>query len=135
MQQQAESRRTLLRGRRVMVVEDNGLLCYVIEETLRAAGCYVVGPYARLAEALAEAPNQLVDVAVLDTNLRGELVSPLAEQLKGRGVPYLITTAYERHELPLILQSAAQLRKPYSDLDLLDALSSLISDPAGNNQA
>lgn len=122
-----------LEGKRVMVVEDNGLLCYVIEETLRAAGCEIVGPYARLKEALAEAPAQDIDLALLDTNLRGELVSPLAQQLRERGVPFLLTSAYEHDELPRALQSATQLRKPYSDMDLLDGLAALIGDAPRNN--
>jgi DNA-binding response OmpR family regulator len=127
-----DKRHSRLEGTRVLVVEDNSLLCGVIEETLRAAGCEVVGPYARLGEALAEAPGREVDIALLDTNLRGELVSPLALQLRERGVPFLITTAYGRDELPLALQSAAQLRKPYSDVDLLDGLMALIRDAARN---
>jgi CheY-like chemotaxis protein len=135
-QSQAESldnRHLLLEGKRVLVVEDNGLLCFVIEETLRAAGCQVVGPYARLKEALEETPSQEIDLALLDTNLRGELVSPLAAQLSERGVPFLLTSAYEHDELPRALQSAAQLRKPYSDLDLLDGLAALMCSGTRNN--
>ena len=64
---------------------------------------------------------------------RGELVSPLAAQLSKRGVPFLLTSAYEHDELPRALQSAAQLRKPYSDLDLLDGLTALMLSAERNN--
>jgi CheY-like chemotaxis protein len=136
MQGQADrrdDRRPLLEGKRVLVVEDNGLLCFVIEETLRAAGCEVVGPYAWLQDALEQAPSQEIDLALLDTNLRGQLVSPLAAQLSERGVPFLLTSAYEHDELPRALQSAAQLRKPYTDVDLLDGLTALVNGSARNN--
>ena len=121
----SELRESLV-GRAVLVVEDNGLLCCVIEETLREAGCTVVGPYARLTEAMAAAPSANIDVALLDINLRGELVSPLADQLQQRGVPLLLTSAYRSSDLPLALQSAMQLRKPYTDEDLLERLATLV---------
>lgn len=122
-----------LAGRAVLVVEDNGLLCCVIEETLREAGCTIVGPYTRLHEALAAVPASSIDVALLDMNLRGELVSPLADQLAQRGVPFLLTSAYRPDDLPLSLRSAMQLRKPYTDDALLERLSMLIAEKARNN--
>ena len=122
-----------LAGRAVLVVEDNGLLCCVIEETLREAGCTVVGPYARLPEAMAALPTADIDVALLDINLRGVLVSPLADQLERRGVPFLLTSAYPSDEVPHALQAAMQLRKPYTDEDLLERLAALIAAKRRNN--
>jgi CheY-like chemotaxis protein len=123
----------VLGGRTVFVVEDNGLLCCVIEETLRDAGCKIVGPYVRLSEAMAAAPTADIDVALLDVNVRGELISPLAQQLEQRGVPYLLTSAYHAADLPGPLRSAMQLRKPYTDADLLDKLAELISARSRNH--
>lgn len=131
--QDAPSDVDALRGLSVLVVEDNGLLCCVLEETLRGAGCEVIGPYARLPEAMTVASNERIDIALLDINLRGQLVSPLAEQLRERGVPFVLTSAYMPHELPLVLQSAIQLRKPYTDTDLLESLASVVKAPRRNN--
>ena len=122
-----------LRGLSVLVVEDNGLLCCVLEEALREAGCEVVGPYSRLGEAMQAATSAHIDIALLDINLRGELVSPLAEQLRGRGVPFVLSSAYQQQELPRTLQSAIQLRKPYTDTDLLERLASVIVDARQRN--
>ncbi len=122
-----------LRGLNVLVVEDNGLLCCVLEETLREAGCEVVGPYARLPEAMEAAMSEHIDIALLDINVRGQLVSPVAEQLRARGVPFLLTSAYQPQDLPRALQSAAQLRKPYTDSDLLERLASVVKSPRRNN--
>jgi CheY-like chemotaxis protein len=115
-----------LRGLSVLVVEDNGLLCCVLEEALREAGCEVLGPYSRLPEAMQAATSAHIDIALLDINLRGELVSPLAEQLRDRGVPFVLSSAYQQQELPRTLQSAIQLRKPYTDTDLLERLAAVI---------
>ena len=120
-------------GRAVLVVEDNGLLCCVIEEALREAGCKIVGPYTRLPEAMAAVPAADIDVALLDMNVHGELVSPLADQLRQRGVPFLLTSAYRRDDLPRALQSAVQLRKPYTDEALLERLAMLITEKKRNN--
>ena len=63
-----------LRGRRVLVVEDNGLLCGMLDETLRDAGCQVVGPYTTLEQAMAAMPAiQMIDIALVDISVRGEL--------------------------------------------------------------
>jgi CheY-like chemotaxis protein len=123
----------VLKGRNVLVVEDNGLLCCVLEETLREAGCEVIGPFARLPEALEAAPHATIDVALLDINIRGELVSPLADHLSQRGVPFVVTSAYQSRDLPRTLQSAHQLRKPYTCSDVLENLASALTKTHRNN--
>lgn len=122
-----------LRGLNVLVVEDNGLLCCVLEETLREAGCEIVGPYARLPEAMSAATTERIDIALLDINVRGQLVSPLADRLRERGVPFVLTSAYQPHDLPRSLQAEAQLRKPYTDSDLLERLASVVRTPRRSN--
>jgi CheY-like chemotaxis protein len=123
----------LLRGINVLVVEDNGLLCCVLEETLRDAGCNVSGPHSRLRDAMQAVPSEPIDIALLDLNLKGELVSPLADELTHRGVPYLLTSAYQARDLPASLQEAPQLRKPYTDTDLLERLAALLPKKQRNN--
>lgn len=120
-----------LRGRRVLVVEDNGLLCGMLDETLRDAGCQVVGPYTTLDRAMAAMPAIQIDMALLDISARGALVSPLTSELTQRGVPILVTSAYQCSELPKTLQSEAFLRKPFTDGDLLDGLAVLIEHSRG----
>jgi CheY-like chemotaxis protein len=123
----------VLKGRNVLVVEDNGLLCYVLEETLREAGCEVVGPFARLPDALEAVPTIHIDVALLDINIRGQLISPLAAHLSERGVPFIVTSAYSSNDLPYALQSAHQLRKPYTSTDVLENLAAALTNNHRNN--
>jgi CheY-like chemotaxis protein len=122
-----------LLGKSVLVVEDNGLLCCMLEEMLLDAGCTVVGPFSRLADAMSAVPSAQIDVALLDINLRGELVMPLARHLAARGVPYVLTSAYAASDLPRELQSASQLRKPFTDDDVLARLALLIAAKSRNN--
>jgi DNA-binding response OmpR family regulator len=126
MAEPADVVREALEGKRVLLVEDNGLLSYVLEQTLREAGCEVIGPYGRLHDAMVAANRRHIDLALLDINLRGELVSPLAHQLRERRIPFLLASAYQAGDVPRALQSAARLRKPFTDDDVLAGLTALL---------
>ncbi|MFN3523803.1 MAG: response regulator [Phenylobacterium sp.] len=83
-------------GPRVMLVEDESLVALVMEDMLADLGCEVVATFGALSPALdwfaaGQAP---FDGALLDVNLGGELVFPLAEALEARGVPFVFATAY-----------------------------------------
>jgi two-component SAPR family response regulator len=116
-----------LAGKRVLLVEDSGFLCFALEHTLREAGCEIVGPCSRLADAMDEASRHQLDCALLDINLRGEMVSPLAAQLRERGVPFVLTSAYSEHELPPGLTGETQVRKPFTDKEVLESLASVLA--------
>lgn len=121
----------ILRGKHVLIVEDSGLLCCMLEELLRQAGCELAGPFTSLPEAMS-AIEQPLHAALLDVRIRGELVSPLAERLERRGVPMLVTSAYRQDEIPRSLQGAAFLRKPFTEEDVLQKLGALLrSRPPG----
>lgn len=89
-----------LAGKRVLLVEDEWLVAVLIEDMLTEAGSVVVGPFARVIEGLAAARTEAVDVALLDVNVGGEQVFPIAHQLEERGVPFLLLTGYGRAALP-----------------------------------
>ena len=83
-----------LAGKRVMVVEDEMLIALLVEDMLEDAGCIVVGPFACVSDALAAAKTEVVDLALLDVNVAGEKVFPVAHALEARGVPFLLLTGY-----------------------------------------
>ncbi len=70
-----------LEGVRVLLVEDEYLVASLIEEILETAGCIVTGPIPRLAEAVDAADRERCDAAVLDVNLAGERIYPVADIL------------------------------------------------------
>jgi DNA-binding response OmpR family regulator len=114
--------------RRVLVVEDNRFLCTVLEETLRDAGYDVIGPFTSLALAQEAVTRHVIDAAILDINISGELVFPLAIALKKRGIAIMFTSGHKIGAVPAAIRGLPQLRKPYSESDLLEALLTLFGE-------
>ena len=119
---------TTLKDRRVLLVEDETLIAMMVEDMLADLGCTVVGPASDLDEAFAllEEHNGL-DAALLDVNLAGSSVFPLADELRGRGVPLIFTTGYGDAGLRDADRGAAVLRKPYRAEELAAAISAAVT--------
>ena len=112
-----------LTGRRVLVVEDELLIAMLIEDALADQDCVIVGPYAHLQDALAAAATETVDLAVLDVNLAGEKVYPLAEFLAERGIPFVLLSGYGRDAVPANHPEWQACSKPFQPDELVDMLS------------
>ena len=98
-------------------------MAMALKAVLESAGCTVIGPFATLAAAEDAADNEDLDGAILDINLRGELVFPLAERLLDRRVPIVFCSSYVGTiPLPKAFASCACLPKPYTDDMLLGAV-------------
>jgi len=115
-----------LEGVRVLVVEDEYLVAILIEEILESAGCIVMGPIPRLPEALDAAHYDDCDAAVLDVNLAGERIDPVADALSERNVPFLFLTGYGANALPGEYAERPHVCKPFRMADLLCTLSSVV---------
>jgi CheY-like chemotaxis protein len=107
-----------LAGCRILVVEDETLIAVLIEEVLQSLACIVVGPVAKLDDALRLASEEALDAAILDVTIRGGHVYPVAEQLLVRGIPFLLASGYGGWVLPEHLQDRPRLTKPFTDRDL-----------------
>lgn len=83
-----------LEGFRVLVVEDEPILALELKDLLSDLGCEVAGAAGRIAEALQLARTLDFDVAILDVNLGGVRVDPVADVLDERGLPYVFATGY-----------------------------------------
>ncbi len=107
---------------RVMVVEDEGLIALMLEDMLEDLGCEVALSAAAVGQALAWlAAGGEADAALLDVNLGGEAVFPVAEALAARGVPFAFTTGYgETHDARF--RDAPLLSKPIKQERLEDLL-------------
>jgi CheY-like chemotaxis protein len=103
-----------LRHAKVLLVEDDFIVAYDMQTMLEEQGANVIGPASSLSEARELLARNGANVAVLDVNLNGELVFPLAEELQSRGVPYVFATAYADDErlYPPSAQQAPRLAKP-----------------------
>lgn len=114
---------SVLAGRAVLVVEDEMLVALLVEDLLASFGCSVIGPapsVERALEAVGAAPQ--IDLALLDVNLGGRHVWPVAEALRVRGVPYILLTGYGGGMVPDDHKGAAVLTKPFSESQLLERL-------------
>jgi CheY-like chemotaxis protein len=86
-----------LAGRRVLVVEDEYFLADDIVRVLTGLGARIVGPYGDLGQASKVVDRDVaIDAAIVDINLRNEMVFPLARLLRSRKVPLVFTTGYDR---------------------------------------
>ncbi len=118
-----------LAGRHIFVVEDEVLVAMALELALREAGCTVEGPITTLAEAMLPAAQVDADAAVLDLNLGGQRVYPVATLLAQRNVPFIFLTGYDADELPPEFADRPHLKKPFTMERVLDMLESLLQDP------
>lgn len=116
------------KGLHILVVEDEPVLALELCQSLQEAGAIILGPASSVSEALdlLEATVN-VDGAVLDVNLNGEMVYPVAEKLAIRGVPFVFATAYEREEHPVPFGSIRHCQKPVDASTVADALGSAIA--------
>jgi CheY-like chemotaxis protein len=89
-----------LAGARVLVVEDEMLVSLLIEDILTESRCIIVGPYDRVPAALEAARSLPLDAAVLDVNLAGTKVYPVAEMLSARGIPFVLLSGYGAGAVP-----------------------------------
>ena len=81
-----------LGGRRVLIVEDEVIVAYSLECEVEHAGGEIVGPAHTLGEA-ERLLDETIDVAILDININGEAIWPIARALRDRGVPYVLASA------------------------------------------
>jgi PAS domain S-box-containing protein len=108
-------------GLRLLIVEDALLLALELEAGLTEAGAVVVGSAGDLGEAMGMIGLD-IDAAVLDANLNGESVRPVAEALAARGVPFVFATGYGDDKITPELFGAPVIRKPYDVTQVAAAL-------------
>ncbi len=117
----------MLDGRRVLVVEDEFFLAEDLRYELEDAGAVVVGPEPSVASGLARIGlEDRIDLAVLDVNLGGELVFPVAEALRNRCVPFLFVSGYESKIVHDRYPDAIKCDKPVNMRKLFEQLARLL---------
>lgn len=103
---------------RLMIVEDEYLIRLLLEDMVAELGCEVGAVAGNLADGKAAAENAEIDLAILDVNIDGEQVFPVADILKDRGIPFIFITGYGARGLPEHYRQTPTLQKPFQMEDL-----------------
>jgi len=104
--------RFVVNGNRVMVVEDEALVAMVVSDAMIDLGYQVVGPFSRPPDAIAAIKDNQIAAAILDINLAGTLVYPVAEELTRRGIPFVFVTGYGIESIDKRFSDIPVLQKP-----------------------
>jgi CheY-like chemotaxis protein len=114
-------------GRRVFLVEDEMFVAWLLEDMLADLGCEVVGPASSVNQALAMIDAEAIDAAVLDVNLNGQMSYPIADALAARGVPFVLSTGYDKDTLRDDYRTFPVLQKPIRRSELSETLAILLT--------
>jgi CheY-like chemotaxis protein len=115
-----------LAGLSVLIVEDETIISFLIEDMLAELGCDAVRHAGGVAEALKLIEARRPDAAVLDVNLGGVPAYAVAERLRALGVPFVFATGYGRQGVPPEWAGRPVLQKPFPGADLAAALAEVL---------
>ena len=112
--------------RRILVVEDEFLIRMLLEDMLTDLGYELVGVAGRVDEAAEMAQTKEFDLAILDVNLDGHDVYPVADLISKRGLPFMFVTGYGGRGLPDNYRGRPTLEKPFQMDELQRMLAQLL---------
>jgi len=111
---------------RLLLVEDELMVGMFMQDLLKSLGYQSTDPISRLSDAIAAATNERFEGAVLDMNLNGEFVYPLAELLAKQGVPFVFVTRYAPSSVDQRFALVPILQKPVLQNELAGALGGIL---------
>ncbi|HUL88777.1 MAG TPA: response regulator [Pseudolabrys sp.] len=114
---------------RVLVVEDEYLIRMLLEDMLEELGYAVAAAVGTISEAREIATNGEFNAAILDVNLDGQEIYPIADILAKRRLPFVFVTGYGERSLPEPYRGRPALQKPFQAEQLKRTLADLISSP------
>jgi len=105
-----------------LLVEDEGLIMMMLAEMVQDLGQLTVSEATNIETAMSLAETRSFDLALLDINIAGSLVTPVVHILDGRGVPIVFVSGYSDRTMPAELRGRLLVEKPFSRDSLLDAI-------------
>jgi CheY-like chemotaxis protein len=119
---------TKLDGLKVLVIEDETIVAMLLEQMLEELNCEVAGVAGQVTAATELARSIDVDVAILDMNLAGQKVDPVARALAERQVPFVFASGYGEDGLTPEWRGRPVLPKPFRLDQLRDALAAATAE-------
>lgn len=120
---------------RVLIVEDESMISILLEDMVCDLGAHIVGPAARFEHAMTLALEAEIDLAILDVNVDGLVVYPIADVLRCRGIPFIFVTGYEASAVPQRYHCNCVLSKPFSHETFNDAVEEAFMGAAAMNRS
>ncbi len=114
-------------ARSILIVEDEPLIAMMLEDFLDSLGHTVAGTCDTVADALDRVGQGGFDIAIIDVNLNGEQVWPVADRLAAQGVPYILATGGHIEPPPAEHARVPVLSKPFT----LDAIEPALTEACG----
>lgn len=118
-----------VKGQRIFIVEDETMIRMMVVEMLEELGHSIVAEVGSLDKALELARTTDFDLAVLDVNLDGQVITPVAEVIKARALPIIFATGYGAWGVPDEFKNWPALQKPFELQALANALNSILVAP------
>jgi DNA-binding NtrC family response regulator len=116
----------VLRGRRILIVEDEVMVSMMPANLVAEAGAVVIGPTGTTTKALALIEQEVIHCAVLDVRLLDGMSVPVAEALAARGIPFVVATGYRPETIPPGYNGAPVLRKVYLSDQVIEAIADIL---------
>jgi DNA-binding NarL/FixJ family response regulator len=119
-----------LTGQRILIAEDESLIAFELKTILESFGCKVVGPVPRVEEVLRYALDGECDGALLDVNLRDQLIFDILPELQALGLPFIIASGYQDATLfPAIFSTLPRVAKPVDESELRRVCEQVFGNP------
>jgi CheY-like chemotaxis protein len=112
---------------RILVVEDEYLIRMLLKDMLADLGYTIAAAVGTIAEASEFAATGEFDVAILDVNVDGETIYPVAEILAKRGLPFVFVSGYGERSLAEPYRDRPALQKPFQSEQLKKTLAALLT--------
>ena len=120
---------------RILIIEDEPLIAFQLEDILNELGCTPIGPAHEIASALTMLATIEIDGAILDIDLDGVISSDVADELCRLGKPWIFMSGYGSEVLEGRYADVPLITKPFSEQDLSDAVTRMLGDQApGHNE-
>ncbi len=117
-------------GGLVFLVEDEVMIRMMVADMLEELGYSVAAEAGEINEAVRLAGSTEFDIAILDVNVNGKVISPVAEVIQGRGRPFIFATGYGAQGLPEEFRNRPTLQKPFQMETLAQVLASTLKGVA-----
>ena len=115
-------------GASIFLVEDEGLIRLMLADMIEELGHRVVAEAGNIEVGQALAETAIFDLAILDINIAGRIISPVAEIVHRRGLPFVFVSGYGPEGRPKAFSGQPMLQKPVSTLRLRETINSILSN-------